>query len=279
MKWNIVLDSSCDLKISENPFKNASLKIAPLKIIVGDKEFKDDDNVDYTEVLKAMEMEKKASSSACPSPDEFMECYKDADCCVCITMTGALSGTNNAARLGADMMKEEYPDKKVFVLDSHSTGGSMVLLARKADELIGKGLSFEQVCSELEEFNKETELVFCLVKYDNLVKSGRMNPLAGIVASHLGIRAVAEKTPKGEIKVVHKTRGEDKTLRTMVEHMLSKKNLEGKPVVINHCNNDTAAEKLISLIKEKCKTSDITVLKCKGLTTFYAMEKGILIGY
>ncbi|MBQ5312911.1 MAG: DegV family protein, partial [Oscillospiraceae bacterium] len=46
MSWNIVMDSSCDLMVSKQSLKNAELKIAPLTIRVGEKEFVDDDTID-----------------------------------------------------------------------------------------------------------------------------------------------------------------------------------------------------------------------------------------
>lgn len=279
MKWNIIMDSSCDLKTSDKIFKNANLKIAPLTIIVGEKEFVDDDNINVEQLLSEMHKEKRASSSACPSPETFLSNYIDTDYSICITMTGALSGTNNSARLAKDMLQEEYPDKKVYVIDTHSTAGAMILIAKKADELIGKNLSFEEICTKLDEYNSQLNVVFSLENFDNLIKTGRMNAVTGIVASHLGIRVIAKNTPKGEIEVVGKTRGEDRTLNAMVDFMANKKELSNKPIIINHCNNNSAVEKLKKIIKEKCNTTNITVVNCKGLTSFYAMNKGVIISY
>ena len=60
MTWNIVLDSSCDL-MPQHAFKNAEIKIAPLTIRVGDKEFVDNENIDVPQLLDAMDREKSAS--------------------------------------------------------------------------------------------------------------------------------------------------------------------------------------------------------------------------
>ena len=61
MSWNIVMDSSCDLMVSKQSLKNAELKIAPLTIRVGEKEFVDDDTIDVPMLLDAMSKEKSAS--------------------------------------------------------------------------------------------------------------------------------------------------------------------------------------------------------------------------
>ena len=279
MSWNIVLDSSCDLMVSKHLFKNAELKIAPLTIRVGDSEFVDDDNIDVPKLLDAMDKEKTASSTACPAPDSFYEHFKTADNNICICITSNLSGTYNAALVAEKMIKEEYPEKNVHVVNSWSTAGEMVLIARKADQLIGEGLSFEEIAQKLEEYTKEVRLVFTLEKFDNLIKAGRMKPLVGKVVSALGIHLIAQASAEGTVELMFKVRGDEKTLEKMVDYMNEQKDMTGKPVVISHCNNLKAVEKIKEIIKEKCHTEDITVNHCKGLTSFYAMEKGLLIGY
>lgn len=278
MSWNIVLDSSCDM-LPEHTFKNAELKIAPLTIRVGDKEFVDDENIDVPALLEAMDKEKTASSTACPPPDAFYEHFKTADNIICICITSNLSGTYNAALVAEKMIKEEYPEKNVHVVNSWSTAGEMVLIARYADKLIGEGLPFDTICEKVEEYAKEVRLVFTLEKFDNLIKAGRMKPLVGKVVAALGIHLVAQASNIGTVELMFKVRGDDKTLEKMVDYMNEQKDMAGKPVVISHCNNIKAVERIKQLIKEKCHTDDITVNHCKGLTSFYAMEKGLLIGY
>ncbi len=278
MSWSIVLDSSCDLFLNHK-FENAELKIAPLTIRVGEKEFIDDDDIDVSSLLTAMDEEKKASSTACPSPDIFYENFKTSDNVICICITDRLSGTYNAAVVAQNMIKEEYPEKNIYVVNSRSTAGEMVLIAKKADFLIGQGLPFEQICKELDEYAKETRLIFTIENFDNLIKAGRMKPLVGKVVSTLGIHLIAQASKEGTVEVMFKVRGEDKTLEKMVDYMNSQKDMTGKPVFISHCDNFKAVDKLREIIKEKCHTDDITITHCKGLTSFYAMNKGVLIGY
>ncbi|MBP1570327.1 MAG: DegV family EDD domain-containing protein, partial [Oscillospiraceae bacterium] len=176
MSWNIVMDSSCDLMVSKQSLKNAELKIAPLTIRVGEKEFVDDDTIDVPVLLDAMSKEKSASSTACPPPHAFYEHFITADNVICICITSNLSGTYNAAVQAAEMVKEEYPEKNIHVINSYNTAGGMVLLARKADQLIGEGVPFDEMCHILDKYVNEVRLVFTLEKFDNLIKMGRMKP-------------------------------------------------------------------------------------------------------
>lgn len=277
MKWNIVLDSSCDL-IKDEQKGDVGIDIVPLSIIVGDKCFTDNDEIDTKELLKSMVEEKEASSTACPSPDDFCKAFLKADNSICITLTGELSGTFNSASLGKEMALEQDPSLKIHLIDSKATAGKMVLIKEKALELIEQGLEFDEICSILDAFNQETHLVFALGGYDNLIKTGRMSKISGIMATALGIRAVAV-AKNGKIEVAKKPRGEKNAVEAMIEIMKETKNIEGKNVVISHCENPEGAEYMKQQILRRLGAKSVRIIKCKGLTSFYTMKKGLIAGY
>lgn len=277
MKWNIVLDSSCDLTKDEQK-GDVGIDIVPLSILVGDKSFTDNDEIDTKALLKAMVEEKEASSTACPSPDDFCKAFLKAENSICITLTGELSGTFNSASLGKEMALEENPNLNIHLIDSKATAGKMVLIKEKALELIEQGLEFDEICSSLDAYNNDTHLVFALGGYDNLIKTGRMSKISGIMATALGIRAVAT-AKDGKIEVAKKPRGEKNAVEAMIEIMNSTKNLSGKNVVISHCENLSGAEYMKEQILNRLGAKAVRIIKCKGLTSFYTMEKGLIVGY
>ncbi len=279
MTWSIVTDSSCDLPA--NAFDNQNFYFAkvPLKIIVGDTEYVDDDALNVNKMLVHMKTYNGSSSSACPAPGEWASEFEKSDCTIAVTMTSALSGTYNSAVIAKNMVLEEYPDKKIYVIDSRSTAGDLVLILRKAAELIDSGADFETVAKKTEEYSRGLVLLFALGSYDNLIKTGRMSRIAGILATTLGIRAVASNTPEGGIQILHKPRGEERAIQYIVETMSKLKNLTGQPVVISHCNNFKGALRLKELIVHTCFTSKITILQTRGLTSFYTEDSGFLIGF
>ena len=116
MTWNIVCDSSGDMLPAELIPGKISLKVAPLTLLVGEKEYVDDENLNVPEFLAAMAAEKGPSGTACPSPDAFAQAFSSADCSLCFAISGNLSGTYNAACLARDMVLEEHPEKKIHVV-------------------------------------------------------------------------------------------------------------------------------------------------------------------
>ena len=281
MTWNIVSDSSCDLRMAAFESDRVRFETVPLRIQVGEREFLDNDDLVVPDLLDAMSQEKSASSTACPSPAAFARAFEAGDCTVCFTISSNLSGTYNSAVMGREMVLEEHPEKKVCIIDSKATAGAMVLLIRKAEELMEADETgdFEDICDQLRLYQAALRTCFTLENFDNLIKNGRMRPLVGTLLHSLGIHVIADATPQGTIHVADKARGEAKTYKTITALMKSSKDCTGAEVVISHCENMAGALKLKQQILEDLPVKSVDVLSCRGLTSFYAMEKGLIIGY
>lgn len=281
MTWNIVVDSSSDLLSTVMEGEKLQLTVAPLRILVGDHEFVDNETMDVDDLLAAMAKERTASSSACPSPDAFAKAYEKADCSVCFTISAALSGSYNAAVTAREMVLEEHPEKQICVIDTKGTAGTIVLLAQRAQDILTKHPDIDprELFAQLRDYQASLRLCFTLECFDNLVKNGRMRPLVGNLLKSLGIHIVAEATLQGEINVTGKARGALKTYQNIIEHMKTCKDCTGAQVIISHCKNQDGAEKLANMIKTQLPVASVELMECRGLTTYYAMEKGIIVGY
>ncbi len=279
MTWNIVSDSSCDMRISDFQSEKVRFEIVPLRIQVGEQEFIDNDSLKIPEMLEAMAAEKAASSTACPSPAAFARAFEPGDCTVCFTISGNLSGTYNAAVMAREMVLEDHPEKKVCIIDSKATAGAMALLIRRAKALMEADGDFEDICAQLRLYQAALRTCFTLENFGNLIKNGRMRPLVGNLLHSLGIHVIADATPQGMIHVADKARGEAKTYKAIAALMRSSKDCTGAEVVISHCENLAGAMRLKQVIQEELAVKSVDILSCRGLTSFYAMEKGLIIGY
>ena len=247
MTWALVSDSTCEIRSIDHLAPDTAFYTVPLKIRVGEREYVDNAMLDTEAMLEAMANYNGPSSTACPAPEEWAEKFLLADQVFAITITSGLSGSYNSAMVARDMVLESHPEKKIYVMDSLSCGGELALL-------------------------------FALANFDNLVKNGRMNRLVGFMAGKLNMRAVGIASDEGKISMMHKTRGEIKMLAFMMEEM-DRRGFIGGPVVISHCNNSEGAHRLSAGIRAKWPDSKVTVLPCGGLTSFYAEEQGILLGF
>ena len=274
---NLVSDSSCDLFSGELRSPSAQLTVVPMCLHVGGQDYPDQPELNIPELLE--KLASYPSSSACPSPAAFANAFEQGDETICVTISANLSGAYNAAMAARHMVLAEHPEKKIFVLDSLATSGVMILLLRKAAQLAEQGLPFEELCAQLQAYHRSTKICFTLEHFDNLVKNGRMPPLAGTLLQTLGIRIIADATPEGTIHVAKKARGEAHTAKAIAQLMNDAKDCTGCHVIICHCQNPAGAERLRTVILEQTAAAEVEILDCHGLTSFYAMDKGLIISY
>jgi len=273
MNYKIVVDSSADLlERAGVPLANA-----PLKITSGEREFVDDADLDVAEMVEYLRHYTGRSSTACPSAGEWLEAFGDAERVFCITITSNLSGSYNAAVVAKNEYEAAYPDRKVEVLDSWSTGPEMVLMVEKIVELVEQGAAFEDICSQLRDYAERAQLLFALGSLNNLARNGRVNPAVAKIAGVLGIRLVGKATD-GVLDPLSKCRGEKRALSEMLGQM-EKLGFKGGKVGISHCFNPEAADKMADMIREKWPQARVGIWPARGLVSFYAELNGLLVGF
>lgn len=278
MTWKIIVDSGCNLREMPDLAAGTSFVNVPLTIQIGDQVFVDDAGLDIDHLMATMYASSTASQSACPSPEAYRQALEGSDKAIVITITSALSGSYNSARLGAEMYRENHPNAQIHIVDSLSAGAELDLLASKVNELIATGQDFEQVVASITDYKEKTKTLFALAKVDNLVKNGRLNKLIGAVVGLLNIRMVGQASSEGTLELLHKARGQKKSVSALVEEML-KAGYKGGRVSICHRNNEKIVEQLREAITAKFPDANILAIPTSGLCSYYAEDGGMLMGY
>ena len=277
MTWKIVADSGCDLTALQGAEEGLRFVRVPLTLQVGSQVFIDDEGMDIDGMLELLKTTKAAATSACPSPDAYMKAFEDADNILVLTITGGLSGSQNSAQIAKSLFLEQHPDVNIHVIDSLSAGGEMDLLVLKMQELIQSNLSFDDVVEQIDAYRAKTKLLFALAKVDNLVKNGRLNKVVGKVVGLLNIRIVGEASAEGKLDVLHKVKGQKKSVSTLYKEMVTA-GYQGGRVMVAHCRNEKIGQQLKDLIAKDYPQADVEVIATSGLCSFYAEEGGILMG-
>ena len=274
MKYKIVVDSSSDLSSDYIKDCNIGFEVVPLTIRANCKDFVDNETLVVDDMLDAMHASKTKSTTSCPSSEYFKKSYEEAENVICITLTSKMSGTYNAAYLGSKDCAS-----KVHVIDSKATGGVMRLIVDKAYELMKEDLPFEELCNKLEEYKESLNLFFILDTFENLVKNGRMSKLTAFVAGALYIKPLC-MAKEGVIDIYEKPRTMKGALNRLVESIDKHcKDSENRKCIIAHCKNDEAAKFLKEEIQKKYKFKEIIISDMRGLCSFYALEKGVIVSF
>lgn len=209
MKYAIIVDSSCDMYIDNNFTNDTFMARVPLKLRVGEKEYIDDYDLDIVSFMNEMSQCSEATGTAAPSPQEWYNAFEKADEVFAVTITSALSGTYSSAVVAKNMILEDYPEKKVHIIDSKAAGSGLTLIVRKLQQFIEQRMPFEDIVDSITQYCKKIKVFFILESMDNLVKSGRVSAIAGKLAGILGIKILGQASSEGTIELLRKTRGKD----------------------------------------------------------------------
>ena len=270
----IVADSSANLmEMTSAPFD-----AAPLKIITAQREFVDDRHLDLDEMLHFFKSYKGRSQTSCPNPQDWLKAFGDAEDVFCVTITSGLSGSYNSALAAKEIYESENPDRRVYVIDSLSAGPELTLLAEKIEQLMGEGKSFEEICAYMPEYQKKTGLLFMLESLNNFAVNGRISPAIAKIAGVLGIRIVGKASDMGTLEPMDKCRGESKSLSAILKH-LKESGLEKGKVLLHHCLNEGAANRLKEMIQAELPEVVVKIGRNLGLCSYYAELGGLLVGY
>ncbi len=270
----IVSDSSSNL-YSLDGF---DYKSVPLTIVTKEKEFKDDGNVDIDEFHEVLRKTKEKTTTSCPNTFQWLDAFEGAHEIYAITITSALSGSYNAASQAAEQYMQEHTGAKVHVFDSLSAGPELPLVIEKIAELAKEGKDFDTVVKETQDYQKHTHLLFTLESLTSLAKNGRVNPAVAKIAGLLGIHIIGKASKEGTLELIDKCRGSKKVVKLIMED-LEKNGFNGKKLRIAHNDNPIDADNIKQEILKRYPFAEIVIERTGALCSYYAEEKGIMIGY
>ncbi len=274
MNYKIVSDSASNVF----SLPEVSFSSVPLKIVCGNREYIDTPALDVEKMTDELKTTKETSRTSCPNVAEWSDAFSDDDDgAFGVAITSGLSGSFNAAEQAKAISAEEKT-KPIHIFDTLSAGPEMRLVVEKLSELIKGGEMFSDIVSKVNEYMKRTRLLFSLESLTNFARNGRVSPAVAKLTGLLGIRIIGRASDKGTLEPLHKARGAEKCVVTLIKEMFTS-GFEGGKVRIAHCFNMSAAEKIRDKILSHFPKCDILIEKCGGLCSFYAEKGGVLVGY
>ena len=273
-KIKIIADSACDLLT----LKQADFTCVPMKIMTGKKEFSDDQALDVNAMLQELAQYQGKVRSSCPGILDWLRAFGDADDIICVTVSGALAGSSNAACTAKRYYESEYTGKRVFVADTLSAGPEMTLIVERIGELAANGASYEEICTNVTEYMKSTGLLFALKSMKILTDNKRISPETAKMAGIAGLRVIGKADGDGKILPIGKCRGRHQTLSLLTDALCAEGFRSGK-IRIAHCQNESEAQALREMILARFPDASVEVSPLRGICSFYAEKGAILLGF
>lgn len=187
----------------------------PLKIIYKDREYTD--KVDITPEEIYAKLSQEIPSTSLPDGDTINKIFDQIKAdgfthVLAITISGGLSGTNNAVRL----LGEHYEGLTTYAFDTKNIGIGAGLQAIRAAELLQSGVSFTELIAQLEKEVLQNKVYFNVATLEYLQKGGRIGLVASILGNALKLNPIISCNDGGIYYTVAKARGRKKSLEKSV---------------------------------------------------------------
>ena len=273
MAFRIVADSSANVLC----MPGVNYTTVPMKIVAA-KEYVDDETLDLAGMVADLQQHKGKSGSSCPNVGEWLDAFGEEECIFGLTITKHLSGSYNAAQEAAQEYMAEHPGRKVFIIDSLSTGPEMMMIVDKILECEAAGHDFETTRDMVLDYANHNHTLFCLESMMNLARNGRTSMAVAKIASIIGIRVVGD-VKGGQITPVHKPRGAKGATGKLFEMIKERGFRDGNILRIAHCFAEDAALALRDKVLEEFPNTKFILEPTTALCSFYAEAGGLIIGF
>ena len=270
-KYVIMTDSSCDL--SEEYIKEHGLDVLNLLYNMDGTIYGEDKTMDIKEFYAKMRGGSMPTTMAV-NPEDVANAMRrhleQGEDILYVAFSSGLSASCQNAVLGANDVRDEFPDRKIIVVDSLCASMGQGLFVHYALKRQAEGMSLEENVRWLEEHKRNICHQFTVDDLHHLHRGGRVSKATAILGTMINVKPVLHVDDEGKLISLYNVRGRKKSLQALVSNMektIGGFENENDDIFISHgdCMDDVLY--LEKLIEEKF-----------GKKNFYVNYVGAVIG-
>ena len=189
------------------------------------------------------------------NPEEYKKYFepyfKNGDDILYVHFSKAMSGTFNALNIALEELKETYPDRKFYMIDTKGITLLSLSIVLEVGKLYKEGKTIEEILAWAEkEVDKFAVYFFC----DDLKffrKSGRVSGLAGIMGNLIGIKPIIYMNDEGKMVSIGKEKGKNKAIRCLVNKVVELgDDVKNHKVIVGSADAPELVKELVKELKE-----------------------------
>ncbi len=163
------------------------------------------------EFYKTLANQKNSVSSAAASPEEYYQIFKgyaEQGCDILsMSISSKISATYNIAASAAERIRNEFPDCRIYCLDTKRMSGSFGLLVAYACELRAQGKSFDELVAWLEENKHRVHQMGPIDDLTYVARRGQISKGKAVMGNLVGIKPMGDSNADGYVTVLTKVKG------------------------------------------------------------------------
>ena len=257
----ITVNSTVDLP--KEWLEERHIPVITLKYTIDGENYKGMEGLSSKEFFQKLREGKMAVTSQV-NPEEAKEALeaflKEGKDILHLAFSSGLSGTYNSMRIAAEELEEEYPERKVIVIDTLCACLGEGLLLYYALKRKGEGKSIEEVAQWAEENKLHVCHNVAIDDLNHLQRGGRVSKTTAILGTMVQVKPIIHMDDKGLLQVIGKERGRKKALNKIVDMAVEQaKGWENDIIMITHGDCAEDAEYVAKLVRKKMGIENILV--------------------
>ena len=136
-----------------------------------------------------------------------------------LCLSSGISNTLQSANLAADAVRGDFPDRKLYVVDSLCASSGVGMFVTMLSEMRAAGKSIDEVYQWAQEHNRDVHHWFCSTDLTYYIKGGRVSKVGGVIGGIFEICPLLCVTPEGKLKPISKIRTKKKVITALVDKM------------------------------------------------------------
>ncbi len=171
-----------------------------------------------------------------------------------IAFTSGLTPSVHNAMEAARSLREEFPHRKLFVIDSMAGSFGLGLLLIHAAEMRDKGASIEEVADWIKAKGTSVHHCFYVTDLTSLRRGGRISGASAAIATVLGICPVIRLDLSGHLTAHKKVRGKKTAMKALTDEMLEHATngaAHSEICIIGHADAPEDAETVRAMMEER----------------------------
>jgi DegV family protein with EDD domain len=252
--YKITCGSTCDLTAEH--LKKIGVEYLPYHYIIDGVAYADDLYISETPA----QFYGKITAGALPTtaqitPSELVDfltpLLKQGFDVLHIEFSSGLSGSYQSALKAQKQLQEQFPERKILVVDSLAASSGYGLLVDKAASLQAEGKSMEEVKDWIEANRLRVRHWFFSTSLTHYKRGGRISGPAAAIGNMLNICPLMDVNSEGKLIIRKKLMGKKKTCKEVLEIMAAQ--AEGgydynEKCYISHsfCPNDAEALRVLA---------------------------------
>ena len=260
----LMTDSSADL--SQEMVQELGVTVLPLSFTIQGKVYRnypDNREMDlplFYDMLRAGELATTSAVNVAEYTQAVEPILQEKKDVLILAFSSGLSSTYQASVLAAEELREKYPDRKIYTVDTLCASMGQGLLVYLAVQEQRKGRSIEEVRDWAESTKLNLCHQFTVDDLHFLKRGGRVSSATAVVGSMLQIKPVLHVDDEGHLISVGKARGRQASLKALVDKMEKTVTQAGKQMVfISHGDCRKDAVTVADMVKERLGVQEVRI--------------------